>query len=85
MEANNLTIKDSSITADKIQSNTITGSQIQDASIFAGEMADDSVPRRCVENCAIDATKLDTGAVTEVEILDNAIINVIKYDRYYPY
>ena len=72
IEAGSLVVKDLGITADKIATNTITGSQIQDASILASELADDSVIERTILNSAVTSNKINNSAVTADKILDSA-------------
>ena len=72
IETGNLTVKDNSITADKVASNTLTGSEIQDASINASELADDSCVERCILNSAVTTSKLNDLAVSSAKLADSA-------------
>ena len=73
LEAGNLTIKDGSINADKIQGTSITASQIQGTTITSVQMATDACDSRVLKDNAVTEAKLHTDAVTENKIIDGAV------------
>ena len=72
VEAGALTVKDGSITAAKVATNTLTGNEIQDASIAAAELADDACITRTIQDSAVTTSKLANTAVTSGKLADGA-------------
>ena len=72
VEAGALTVKDGSITAAKVATNTLTGNEIQDASIAAAELADDACITRTIQDSAVTTSKLANTTVTSGKLADGA-------------
>ena len=72
VEAGALTVKDNSITAAKVATNTLTGNEIQDASISAAELADNACITRTIQDSAVTTAKLTNTAVTSGKLADGA-------------